>query len=160
VTALEPGGATLVVAAVALLVADVAVRRVRAYTMRHRVIDLPTERSSHTVPTPRGGGLAVVVAVLVAAVPALALAGLPVAALALGALAVCAVAAVGWLDDHRPLPPACDWWFTWWRARPWHCWPTAGSPRPEAHAPCWPSGGCSGPCRRSTSSTSWTGSTV
>jgi UDP-GlcNAc:undecaprenyl-phosphate GlcNAc-1-phosphate transferase len=31
--------------------------------IRRRVIDIPNERSSHTVPTPRGGGLAVVAAV-------------------------------------------------------------------------------------------------
>ena len=28
---------------------------------RHKVIDIPNERSSHTIPTPRGGGLAIVI---------------------------------------------------------------------------------------------------
>ena len=32
--------------------------------LRGRVMDLPNERSSHVAPTPRGGGIAVVVAVL------------------------------------------------------------------------------------------------
>ena len=33
---------------------------------RHRLVDEPGERRSHTVPTPRGGGLGIVVALLAA----------------------------------------------------------------------------------------------
>lgn len=32
---------------------------VRAYTLRHALLDIPNARSSHTEPTPRGGGLAI-----------------------------------------------------------------------------------------------------
>jgi UDP-N-acetylmuramyl pentapeptide phosphotransferase/UDP-N-acetylglucosamine-1-phosphate transferase len=32
---------------------------VRSYLLKHRVLDIPNERSSHQIPTPRGGGLAV-----------------------------------------------------------------------------------------------------
>lgn len=71
---------------------------------RRRLQDRVTERSSHTVPTPRGGGIAVVVA-FYGALLALALLGLAdrglAIALALGGLPV---AAIGWLDDHRPVP--------------------------------------------------------
>jgi Fuc2NAc and GlcNAc transferase len=35
---------------------------IRHFTQRHKILDIPNERSSHTVPTPRGGGLAIVVA--------------------------------------------------------------------------------------------------
>ncbi len=35
---------------------------VKEYTKRKSIIDIPNHRSSHTVPTPRGGGLAVVIA--------------------------------------------------------------------------------------------------
>lgn len=73
---------------------------VRRFTLARGLLDIPNERSSHTVPTPRGGGLAIVVVVL-ASVGSLGLAGyLPgatTAALMGGAL----VAAVGWLDDRH-----------------------------------------------------------
>ena len=36
------------------------------YARRYSVLDLPNERSAHTVPTPRGGGIAIVVAFLAA----------------------------------------------------------------------------------------------
>lgn len=38
---------------------------IRRWAERHDVVDRPNERSSHTRPTPRGGGLAIVVTVLV-----------------------------------------------------------------------------------------------
>lgn len=33
---------------------------VRAYSIRQSILDIPNERSSHTIPTPRGGGVAIV----------------------------------------------------------------------------------------------------
>lgn len=77
----------------------------RRYALRHRLVDLPGERRSHRVPTPRSGGIGIVVSLLLGGlwllheVPgarhflAPALAGFG------------AVAAVGLLDDHRPLSP-------------------------------------------------------
>jgi UDP-N-acetylmuramyl pentapeptide phosphotransferase/UDP-N-acetylglucosamine-1-phosphate transferase len=32
----------------------------RYFALRHQILDIPNERSSHSVPTPRGGGLAIV----------------------------------------------------------------------------------------------------
>jgi UDP-N-acetylmuramyl pentapeptide phosphotransferase/UDP-N-acetylglucosamine-1-phosphate transferase len=70
------------------------------------MLDQPGRRRSHTLPTPRGGGIGIVAAVL-ATVPA-SLLLLPVAwpsAIAAGlAAAFALVALIGWLDDHRPLP--------------------------------------------------------
>ncbi len=77
---------------------------IRRRALRLGLLDVPNERSSHSVPTPRGGGLAMAGMVLL---------GLPVLALlsrnfswravltylAAGAL----VAAVGWADDRRSL---------------------------------------------------------
>lgn len=40
----------------------------RAYALRSRLIDQPGERRSHSVATPRGGGIAIVIALLVATV--------------------------------------------------------------------------------------------
>jgi UDP-N-acetylmuramyl pentapeptide phosphotransferase/UDP-N-acetylglucosamine-1-phosphate transferase len=37
---------------------------IRRLAIRHRIVDHPNERSSHSVPTPRGGGLAIVVLVI------------------------------------------------------------------------------------------------
>jgi Fuc2NAc and GlcNAc transferase len=39
---------------------------IRRYTLNKNLIDTPNERSSHTVPTPRGGGLSIVVIFLIA----------------------------------------------------------------------------------------------
>jgi UDP-N-acetylmuramyl pentapeptide phosphotransferase/UDP-N-acetylglucosamine-1-phosphate transferase len=34
----------------------------RNFSLKRKILDIPNERSSHTVPTPRGGGLAIVIA--------------------------------------------------------------------------------------------------
>lgn len=77
----------------------------RRYALQRNLLDLPGARRSHDVATPRGGGIAIVLALVVAAV-ALALRapgqGILMTAFAVGLLLV---AAVGWIDDHRPLSP-------------------------------------------------------
>jgi UDP-N-acetylmuramyl pentapeptide phosphotransferase/UDP-N-acetylglucosamine-1-phosphate transferase len=89
-----------------LLIALAVVRGAIGYAHRRGMMDLPGQRRSHTLPTPRGGGIGIVVAAL-ATMPA-ALALLPgswpwpvVGALALSTVLV---AAVGWWDDHHSLP--------------------------------------------------------
>lgn len=72
------------------------------YARRAGLIDVPNHRSSHTVPTPRGGGLAVVLAVL--AVWTLSSPPLPVATCVALLVALAALACVGWLDDRRSMP--------------------------------------------------------
>lgn len=78
---------------------------VRRYAQARRVLDVPNERSSHASPTPRGGGLAVVIAVLTGiltvAVRGHRHGGFLVALLGGGVV----VAAVGFLDDHHGVPP-------------------------------------------------------
>jgi UDP-N-acetylmuramyl pentapeptide phosphotransferase/UDP-N-acetylglucosamine-1-phosphate transferase len=68
------------------------------------VVDRPNRRSSHTVPTPRGGGLAPVAAVL-AIWGGLAAAGRAPPGIGLVVLGGAALAAVSWIDDVRGLPP-------------------------------------------------------
>lgn len=51
---------------VAAVVVSAGTEIVRRLAVRHGVRDLPNERSSHTVPTPRGGGLAMVLVMLIA----------------------------------------------------------------------------------------------
>lgn len=70
------------------------------YALAKNLIDIPNERSSHSVPTPRGGGVAVVVSFL-AVLPILNTLGLlstPVFLALWGA--GFAVAVTGFLDDH------------------------------------------------------------
>jgi glycosyltransferase WbpL len=77
----------------------------RRYALRRALLDVPNERSSHSVPTPRGGGLAIAVtlAVGIAVLGWLGpmQANLVWALLGGGVL----VAGIGWLDDHRHVPP-------------------------------------------------------
>ena len=77
-----------------------------AYAHRRGLLDQPGQRRSHTHPTPRGGGIGIVAAVLLCAMPALALLpqAWPVSTVVVLALALLAVAAVGWRDDHGDLP--------------------------------------------------------
>jgi UDP-N-acetylmuramyl pentapeptide phosphotransferase/UDP-N-acetylglucosamine-1-phosphate transferase len=64
----------------------------------------PNARSSHTIPTPQGGGIAVVGAAIAVALGALGAFGeLPAGVLVVAAAAV-ALAVLGAVDDIRPLP--------------------------------------------------------
>ncbi len=86
------GGATLL-----------AGRVVLNWLKRRQILDLPNERSSHTLPTPRGGGLATspVMAVLMGLM-GFVLSSPPLAMLGAGALVLLAIS---WIDDRRGLPP-------------------------------------------------------
>ncbi len=76
------------------------------YARRALLLDIPNERSSHRAPTPRGGGVAMVLA-WVAAVTTLWMWGLiPHPWLVAWIVGGLAVAAVGWRDDHRSVGPA------------------------------------------------------
>lgn len=72
--------------------------------LRRRLLDQPNERSSHTLPTPRGGGIAVVAAVLLVWLGLTGLGLLPKPLLLVPAAAL-GLAAVSWLDDLHGLSP-------------------------------------------------------
>ena len=72
---------------------------------RASVLDRPNERSSHAIPTPRGGGIAVIAASLAAWLVLIAAGAAPATLLAVIAGAA-ALAAISWLDDLRGLSPA------------------------------------------------------
>ncbi|WEN16871.1 glycosyltransferase family 4 protein [Rhodanobacter sp. AS-Z3] len=88
------------------LVTVLVVRGSIGYARRRGMLDLPGQRRSHQIATPRGGGIGVVVAMLIClpgvlsqppnAWPASVTAGL------LSGFLLVAVA--GWWDDHRSLP--------------------------------------------------------
>lgn len=94
---------TLVVAAVASWVLTGLLRR---YALKRNVLDIPNERSSHTLPTPRGGGVSFVLIFIAFAafsyvwMPTF----LPGQNLWLFLVAALIVALTGFIDDHRPLP--------------------------------------------------------
>ena len=79
--------------------------RIRNYAIKHHILDIPGNRSSHNIPTPRGGGLAISVCCLVAI-------------LFFGTYGILekrvmwaflgggsAVAIVGWMDDRKSISP-------------------------------------------------------
>ena len=73
----------------------------RRYARARNLLDIPNARSSHRVPTPRGGGLAIVASFLLA-LPWLAAAGLVRWSLVWALLgAGVGSALIGFLDDHR-----------------------------------------------------------
>jgi Fuc2NAc and GlcNAc transferase len=96
------------VAAVLLIVFTCAVlvtRWMRRVALSRGLLDVPNARSSHEIPTPRGGGVAIVAAAMLGFV-LLAVAhridrDLLIALLGGGVLVAC----VGFVDDHRPLSP-------------------------------------------------------
>ncbi len=69
------------------------------------VLDHPNERSSHEAPTPRGGGIALLAAILVAWL-ALIAAGAAAPLLLVVLFGAVLLAAVSWVDDLRGLSPA------------------------------------------------------
>ncbi|MEO7856648.1 MAG: glycosyltransferase family 4 protein, partial [Gemmatimonadaceae bacterium] len=83
------------------LVSAALVGLVRALAVSHGMIQHPTHRGSHDIPTPRGGGLGVVIAI-VGAFMILQTASSDPFVLACVAAGV-AVAVVGWLDDRGGL---------------------------------------------------------
>lgn len=76
----------------------------RHYALRRNLLDQPGERRSHGVATPRGGGIAIVLTLLLSTGVAALI--WPDARVQLGVfgLGLALVAGIGWWDDHRPLP--------------------------------------------------------
>lgn len=78
---------------------------IRKLALAHGMMDVPNRRSSHVTPTPRGGGVAIVVANSIAAV-VLAILGVLVPSTLLPLLVGgAAVAVIGFLDDRIGLSP-------------------------------------------------------
>ena len=75
------------------------------HALKKGMLDIPNERSSHNAPTPRGGGMAIVVVCSLGLIWLGIVNELPdsivLALLVTGSL----VAGVGWLDDKKGVPP-------------------------------------------------------
>ncbi len=74
----------------------------RFYALAHNLVDIPNERSSHLAPTPRGGGLAIVLTFLGCLPLLLQCLTLPVFFGVYGA--GLGVAVIGFIDDHGHIP--------------------------------------------------------
>lgn len=76
----------------------------RRYALNRNIVDVPNQRSSHSVPTPRGGGMAIVLSFLLAllAVWLLGWVSLELTVALFGAGLL--VALIGFLDDHGHVP--------------------------------------------------------
>ena len=94
----------VVVFSLVLLAAAAGTWLLRHYALTHSVLDIPNDRSSHTTPTPRGGGVAIVLA-FIAGILTFTVVGAvrsDVAIALLGAGTI--VAIVGFIDDHEHIP--------------------------------------------------------
>ncbi len=95
---------TVLTAFAAFILTLVLTGVVRRLAVSHGVLDVPNDRSSHSMPTPRGGGVAIVF-VSIAASVALAWRGVLDVNLFLALTGGgVAVAAVGFVDDRRQVP--------------------------------------------------------
>lgn len=77
----------------------------RRYALQRNLLDHPGDRRSHHVPTPRGGGVAIVSALLIAVISLAVRDPVQRMLLAGFGIGLVLVAGVGLVDDHRPLSP-------------------------------------------------------
>ncbi|MFU2328099.1 MraY family glycosyltransferase [Pseudomonas sp. NFX98] len=85
---------------VVLIISLLLTGALRKYALSRSLLDVPNARSSHQLPTPRGGGVAIVLSFL-AVIPLLGLAGGSAWASLIALLgAGFSVAVIGFLDDH------------------------------------------------------------
>ena len=104
---LDIGDAAFAIAIVTAtgFVSSFATRMLIAVLRRHDVLDRPNDRSSHAIPTPRGGGIAVIGAVIFAWLGVAAVGRVNSAVIAV-CIAAALLAAVCWIDDLYELSPA------------------------------------------------------
>jgi UDP-N-acetylmuramyl pentapeptide phosphotransferase/UDP-N-acetylglucosamine-1-phosphate transferase len=87
----------------AALLSAVLILRLRPLLVRY-ALARPNARSSHSAPTPQGGGIAVVGAALAIGLAAMTFTGDPAPGVLVAAAAAAGLAVVGAADDIRPLP--------------------------------------------------------
>ena len=92
------------VLALGMVASSILTAAVRSYAISRQILDHPNERSSHTRPTPRGGGVAIVASFIVLALALGWFGQIPAALLAALSVSGGLVALVGWMDDRAALP--------------------------------------------------------
>lgn len=99
----------------------------RRYALSRQLLDHPNERSSHSAPTPRGGGVAIVVAFMAGLVLGEGVSAAATIALIGGGMCV---ALVGFIDDHGHIAArwrllahfSCAAWVLYWTGIPQFEW--------------------------------------
>ena len=102
-SALLAGGALL---AAVMLASWAGTGGLRRYALKRSLIDIPNARSSHSTPTPRGGGVAIVLSFLAGGVAGASAGLLEIGVLAAVGGAGTLVALIGFADDHGHVPPS------------------------------------------------------
>lgn len=87
------------------LIAAVGTWLARRYAVQRGLLDHPGERRSHRIATPRGGGVAIVAALLVAGIALIFRDSADRTLLAAFVTGLVLVAGIGMVDDHKPLSP-------------------------------------------------------
>lgn len=105
-TSLPAPALAALLAAFAFAVSYLGTRMLVGALARRNVLDHPTDRSSHEVPTPRGGGIAILAALLPTWMAVLVLFPGAPSALPMVVAAALVIAVVSWIDDLRNLGPA------------------------------------------------------
>lgn len=77
----------------------------RRYALSRHLLDAPGERRSHSVATPRGGGIAIAIPLALALGLLAVEEGPQRPVLLAAAVGSVLVALIGWIDDHAPLSP-------------------------------------------------------
>ncbi|AJJ61557.1 MraY family glycosyltransferase [Yersinia aldovae] len=83
-----------------LLASYVLTYLLRIYALKNNIIDTPNSRSSHVIPTPRGGGIAIVISFLIGMVIFYLLGYFPILPVIGLILSGGLIALVGFWDDH------------------------------------------------------------
>lgn len=76
----------------------------RSYAIKKSILDVPNERSSHCSPTPRGGGVAIVITFMMLLIYAYLIRAIPFTHFISFSLVGFFVAAIGFMDDRNNLP--------------------------------------------------------
>ncbi len=90
----------VLLAAVAFAATWLATARVLGWLVRRQIVDTPNHRSSHTQPTPRGGGIGLLVGILPAFLAFAVVTSAPLPWCVLVAAAAC-LALLSWRDDRK-----------------------------------------------------------
>ena len=97
-------GLNLLIFVVALSFAAVLTGLVRRYALRVDLLDVPNNRSSHEVATPRGGGFSIVIVFLGAVIGIYIFAYMPLEVFSSLLVGGVLVAGIGFVDDHNHVP--------------------------------------------------------
>jgi Fuc2NAc and GlcNAc transferase len=84
----------------AFVISLVLTGAIRKLALAHGMLDVPNARSSHVIPTPRGGGVAIVVGATTAAIALASTGNMQLSTLAIFVVGGAAIALVGFFDDR------------------------------------------------------------